>query len=115
VGKGTVLDTQWEVLSPSGDTWYKVSYKKGSQTYTGYISASTTKKTLTATVSAKSLSLRKGAGTSYQNLVYMDKGTKVTIQGSTYNSITGVTWVKVRVTKSGKTYTGYCSGYYLSL
>lgn len=115
VGKGTVLNTKWQVLSKAGNTWYKVSYKKGSTTYTGYISASTSTKTLKASVSASSLALRKGAGTSYQNITYMKKGEKLSIQSSAYNRATGVTWVKVKMTKGSKTYTGYCSGQYISL
>lgn len=70
-------------------------------------------RTLTATVTATSLNVRRGASTSYAIVGKVTYGQSVTITDSIVTS--NKTWYKITFTSSGKTYTGYVSGAYLKV
>ena len=75
--------------------------------------ATSTSGTLTATVTASSLSVRKGASTSYATVGKVTYGQSVTLVDSV---VTGKkTWYKITYKSSGKTYTGYVSAAYLKV
>ena len=64
-------------------------------------------------VTASSLNVRSGAGTSKTILVAIPKGTAVKCYGY-YTNVAGVKWLYVQFTYKNVTYTGYCSSKYLS-
>lgn len=96
LGRGTVL----KVYSQSGN-WYKVSTKDGT---TGYISKNYVSFGVTGRTTAN-VNFRKGAGTGYDVISSLSKGTSVTV-----HSVSG-NWAKV--TANGKS--GYISMNYLNL
>ena len=61
----------------------------------------------------KGLHIRSGAGSGKSSLAVLPKGTKVRNYGY-YNDLSGVAWLYVQVAYKGVTYTGFCSGQYLS-
>ena len=107
-------NTKVTVLSVNGN-WAKVSY--GSNGSTGYVSMKYLTKTGSSTstgssnvttanikvVTAHSLTLRKGAGTNYEAIGYLQKGTKVNVLS------TSGQWSKVSVNNK----TGYVHSSYL--
>lgn len=95
-------NTKVSILDTSLGSWFKVMLSSGT---TGYCSADYLNVSGKATVST-ALYLRKGAGTNYDAITVMPKGTAVTIL-----STTG-TWAKVQ-TVSGTT--GYCAIQYLTM
>lgn len=66
----------------------------------------------TYTVTASSLNVRNGAGTTKKKLVAIPKGTKVKCYGY-YTSVSGTAWLCVQFTYNGTTYTGFASSKYL--
>ena len=66
----------------------------------------------TYTVTASSLRVRNGAGTTKKKLTAIPKGTKVWNYGY-YTSVSGTKWLLVQFTYKGTTYTGFCSKKYL--
>jgi len=82
------------------------STNSGSSSNTG---TSTNSSSTTGTVTASTLTLRNGAGTSYSAITDLPRGTKVTITGSSGN------WYKVSVTIDGSTKSGYVSKTYVSV
>ena len=68
----------------------------------------------TYTVTASSgLNVRNSAGTAEKVLVTIPKGTKVKNYGY-YTPVGSVKWLFVKFTYKGVTYTGFCSGAYLT-
>jgi len=61
----------------------------------------------------KGLHIRSGAGSGKSSLAVLPKGTKVRNYGY-YTELSGVAWLYVQVAYKGITYTGFCSGQYLS-
>ena len=61
----------------------------------------------------KGLHIRSGAGSGKSSLAVLPKGTKVRNYGY-YTDLSGVAWLYVQVAYKGVTYTGFCSGQYLS-
>lgn len=72
-------------------------------------SSGSSSSTKTGTVTASSLKVRKGAGTSYDVITTVKKGTKLTITGSSGN------WYKISITVDGSKKTGYVSKDYVSV
>lgn len=68
----------------------------------------------TGTVTADSLNVRSGAGTKYEVLTTISKGTVVTIQETVAVSSSDK-WYKIPVTVNGKTVTGYVSATYVAI
>lgn len=68
----------------------------------------------TYTVNASSLNMRHGAGTKYDVMTVLPKGTKVKNYGYYSNASDKSVWLYVQVTLNGVTYTGFCSKKYLS-
>lgn len=64
-------------------------------------------------VTATSLNVRNGAGTSNKILVTIPKGTQVKCYGY-YTLVSGVKWLYVQFTYNGITYTGFASSKYLA-
>ena len=64
-------------------------------------------------VTASSLNVRHGAGTDKTIMVAIPKGTAVKCYGY-YTTAAGVKWLYVQFTYNNVTYTGFCSGQYLS-
>ena len=111
LSKGTVVDViesasnGWKKIKTSGGTtgWVSGSYLK-----TGVVEDSSTDNSTSsykATVTADSLNVRKGAGTSYSIITKLSKGTVVDVIESASNG-----WKKIKT--SGKT-VGWVSGSYL--
>lgn len=92
-------NTAFVVLDSSGN-WYKIKTLSG---YTGWVSKTYAKKTATAKVTASSLNVRKGPGTSSAILGSLKRNTKVTVKYTSGN------WAYIT---SGKL-TGYVSMNYL--
>lgn len=67
----------------------------------------------TYTVHAFSLNMRHGAGTKYDVMTSLPKGTKVKNYGYYSNASDKSVWLYVHVTLNGVTYTGFCSKKYL--
>ena len=88
------------------DNWYLVATANGTQGYMSknYVSKSGAATTTYATVTGSVVNMRKGAGTQYQIITALTKGTKVRVL-STANK----NWWKV----SYGSYTGYMSANYL--
>ena len=63
-------------------------------------------------VTAISLRVRNGAGTSKTKMTAIPKGTKVWNFGY-YTSVSGTKWLLVQFSRNGTTYTGFCSKKYL--
>ncbi len=88
-------------------------------TSTGKITASQAAKSKdsslsgTYKVTASSLNVRDGAGTSNKVLVTIPKGTAVKNYGY-YTEVSGTKWLYIQFSLSGVTYTGFASGKYLS-
>lgn len=61
----------------------------------------------------KGLHIRSGAGSGKSSFAVLPKGTKVRNYGY-YTDLSGVAWLYVQVAYKGVTYTGFCSGQYLS-
>ena len=66
-----------------------------------------------AVTADKGLHIRSGAGSGKSSLAVLPKGTKVRNYGY-YTDLSGVAWLYVQVAYKGVTYTGFCSGQYLS-
>lgn len=67
----------------------------------------------TYTVTASALNVRNAAGTGAKILTTIPKGTKVRNYGY-YSVVKNVKWLYVQFTYNGVTYTGFCSGAYLT-
>ena len=111
LSKGTVVDViesasnGWKKIKTSGKT---VGWVSGSYLKTGVVEDSSTDNSTSsykATVTADSLNVRKGAGTSYSIITKLSKGTVVDVIESASNG-----WKKIKT--SGKT-VGWVSGSYL--
>lgn len=63
-------------------------------------------------VTASSLNVRNGAGTTHKSMVKIPKGTKVKNYGY-YTSVLGTKWLYIQFTYNNVTYTGFASGKYL--
>ncbi len=135
----SVLEASNAVLTKyekPADTSNSVKTKRasyGQKYYDSYASTTSTstssskKTTVTATEAAMSrtdslagaykatsnLRVRNGAGTSKTTLVVIPKGTKVQNYGY-YTTASGVKWLYIQVTYNNVTYTGFCSGTYLT-
>ncbi|MGB4657614.1 MAG: GH25 family lysozyme [Mobilitalea sp.] len=70
--------------------------------------------TKTGTVTASSLTIRKGAGTSYAAITEISKGTSVKVI-STRKDSKGNLWYRIYCKKHNVTYTGYVYGGYIKL
>lgn len=70
--------------------------------------------TQTGTVTASSLSIRTGPGTSYSLITTLTNGTKVAVTGSAA-AADGTTWYKISFVLSGSTKSGYASSRYISI
>ncbi len=120
------------VLRTSGN-WYQVRLSFKGNTVTGYClktyiktsgtSAATptpTKKAessnsyVAATVTANSLNVRSGAGTSYAKLTNLKKNTQIQVYGSKKNG-SGEVWYRMSVTVGGKKINGYMLSTYVKL
>lgn len=88
---------------------------KSSKNVTAKDSAESFNKSLAGTykVTASELNVRTGAGTKKAVLVAIPKNTKVQCYGY-YTTVSGTKWLYVQFTYNGITYTGFCSGKYLS-
>nr|WP_317333309.1 SH3 domain-containing protein [uncultured Romboutsia sp.] len=111
LSKGTVVDViesasnGWKKIKTSGET---VGWVSGSYLKTGVVEDSSTDNSTSsykATVTADSLNVRKGAGTSYSIITKLSKGTVVDVIESASNG-----WKKIKT--SGET-VGWVSGSYL--
>ena len=111
LSKGTVVDViesvsnGWKKIKTSGGT---VGWVSGSYLKTGVVEDSSTDNSTSsykATVTADSLNVRKGAGTSYSIITKLSKGTVVDVIESVSNG-----WKKIKT--SGGT-VGWVSGSYL--
>lgn len=86
-------------------------------TFFGFILLSSTPVfagTQTGTVTASSLSVRTGPGTSYSLITNLINGAKVTITGSAADT-SGATWYKISFVQSGSTKSGYVSSKYIKI
>ncbi|MGN0204480.1 MAG: SH3 domain-containing protein [Coprococcus sp.] len=102
----------------SGNVWYKVKATSGN---TGYIrydmvkeagQSSENQGTVSGTVTAEWLNVRSGAGTSYDVLVVIPEGTKVTIIETVADG-SGSQWYHITVNYDGSNYNGYASAQYI--
>lgn len=111
VKKKKSLSVYCHTQDKGGAVWYKVKYKKGSKTYTGYIKGSlvSIKKTGTA---VRTLKVRKGPGTRYKKKATLSKGAKASIKG-TKKDRKGASWYKISYKKGRRTYTGYVPSKYI--
>lgn len=114
IGKATKLSVICRTKDRNGDNWCYVKYKKSGKTYKGYVKASTLTITKTGKITASSLKLKKGPGTSYATITTAPKGTKVIITRSKKDK-KGIISYKVGYTRNKKTYTGYMSSVYIKL
>ncbi|MDO4318787.1 MAG: SH3 domain-containing protein, partial [Lachnospiraceae bacterium] len=119
------------VLGASGD-WYQVRLTFKGNTVTGYClktyiktsgtSAATPTPTkqaastsyVSAVVTANSLNVRSGAGTSYTKLTNLKKNTQIQVYGSKKNG-SGEVWYQMSVTVGGKKISGYMLSTYVKL
>ena len=115
ISKGTVVDVLesnsngWKKIKTSNGTtgWVSGSYLTSGSTSTGGSTGGSTSQTsYKATVTADSLNVRSGAGTSYSIVTKLSKGTVVDVIESNSNG-----WKKIKT--SGGT-TGWVSGSYLT-
>ncbi|MEE3362261.1 MAG: GH25 family lysozyme [Anaerovoracaceae bacterium] len=100
VRKETKLDVIAMVYDRSMNPWYHVSYTTGGKTYTGYIRPVYVN-TLCYGKTKTSVTIRSGAGTSYDAVKTIAKGKTLRI----HKTING--WYYVAVTTGGVTYKGY--------
>lgn len=110
VGKNKTVTILASTRDSSGDVWYKVKYKDGSKTYSGYMISdyfTITKKGTTT----DALNMRKGAGTSYGKITLIPKGKTLVLYSS--KSVSGTNWYKVKYKVSGTYKTGWVSGSYI--
>lgn len=89
--------------------WYSVTYKGKTAEYKGYVKASYIDMTKTGKVTATSLNVRKGAGTTYLIVGNLKKSSKVTIVSSKND------WYKIKFTSNGKSKTGYVKKEYIKI
>ena len=66
-------------------------------------------------VTAESLNVRSGAGTSFEILTRLPKGTSVTIRETVTAAGTSEKWYKIPVTINGQTVDGYVSATYIAM
>ncbi len=109
LSKGTVVD----VIESNSNGWKKIKtsngttgWVSGSYLTSGSTGGSTSQTSYKATVTADSLNVRSGAGTSYSIVTKLSKGTVVDVIESNSNG-----WKKIKT--SGGT-TGWVSGSYLT-
>lgn len=142
VTEGTAVIVQDVKKDSSGTYWYKISFYQGGVSKTGYVSskyvkvaAPTATPSPTAaptpaidstenvvngtfpragTVSAKSLNVRKGAGTSYDAVASVVKTTKVTILAAKKAS-NGEYWYQISFTRDGVKQSGYVHSKYIDV
>lgn len=106
----------------SGNVWYKVKATSGNTGYVRYDmvkeagsssgQSSENQQTVSGTVTAEWLNVRSGAGTSYDVLVVIPEGTKVTIIETVADG-SGSKWYHITVNYDGSNYNGYASAQYV--
>lgn len=96
--------------------YYKVRAvnKSGKGAYSSRLSTQTALAKSTTATTTSILYLRSHAGTSYDSLLLLPKKAKLTVVCKTWDK-SGTVWYKVKYTKSGKTYTGYCHSTWLKI
>ena len=105
VPEGTLLKFKKFTFSTTGTRWYKVTYKKNGNSYTGYLSGNYIKK-YTCGTAKKKADIRNGAGTSFKKKFVIQGGTDLTILKNTTDS-DGVAWSRVLFKQNGKECKGY--------
>ena len=115
---GDTLTVLGQDTDSSGNLWYKVKAASGNTGYVRYDmvkeagNSSDNQGTASGTVSAEWLNVRSGAGTSYNVLVVIPEGTKVTII-DTVTDNNGSKWYHITVNYDGSNYNGYASAQYI--
>lgn len=114
----------------TSDAYLEMGISKLAKTFVIPVYTSMPSKTATITVGNKlksgtvisNVNLRKGPSTQYKTLTTLNKNDKVTVQKGTITDmkfcvtwLNNPYWYKVKVTKNGKTYTGYLSAAYVNL
>lgn len=100
ITKGTSLNVIALAYDRSMNKWYHVSYTTGGKTYKGYIRSNYVN-VYSYGKAKKSVTVRSGAGTSYDAVVTIPKGKTFRL----YKTVNG--WYKVKITTGGKNYSGY--------
>ncbi len=111
VPTGTGLPFYKFTLSTEDKKWYKVTYNKNGESYTGYLSGSYVT-IYTYGKTTKDVNVRSGAGLTYKVQRTIPKGTKVTIVGSS-KTVAGTKWSNVKYALKGKNYSGYIPTKYI--
>lgn len=111
VPAGTGLPFYKFTLSTEDKKWYKVTYNKNGESYTGYLSGSYVT-VYTYGKTTKDVNVRSGAGLAYKVQRTIPKGTKVTIAGSS-KTVAGTKWSNVKYALKGKNYSGYIPTKYI--
>lgn len=94
--------------------WYKVRYKIGKNTYTGYLKENWVNVEYTGKVVADKLNVRKSANalSTRKGYIYRNKKVRVT---QTKKDSRGRKWYRIRYTVRNRTYTGYVMAKYIKL
>ena len=108
--------TTGTALTPGRGYYYKVRAvnKAGKGAYSSRLSTQTALAKSTTATTTSNLYLRAHAGTGYDSLLLLPKNAKLTVVCKTWDK-SGTVWYKVKYTKSGKTYTGYCHSKWLKI
>lgn len=113
VPEGTKLSYKKYTMSAQGRPWYMVTYKNNGISYKGYLSGSYVD-TYSFGETDRKMKMRKDAGTSYQAVKSIPKGTEVKMIRDKKDS-SGRTWIYVRCTVAGKVYKGYVKEKFVDL
>lgn len=111
VDRSTVLTSLGSSKDSSGTVWYKVEVN-GQAGYISsqYVSASTTRAAQTLTVTGDNVYVRKGAGTSYDYITTVRKGSSYAILGTQKDSA-GKLWYRISINNTN----GYIISTYVKI
>lgn len=106
----TVFNVLVKQADASGTIWYKASYTTGGKTYTGYL-CGTYITTGPRGKSTKKLTIRKSTSNSSTAVTNLAASKKLTVLSS--KKVSGTTWYRIAIKKSGKIVTGYVPSKYV--
>ncbi len=107
--KNTVMTVTYSTKDESGRTWYKVTYKSGSESISSFVPSEKVIIAKQGKVRASVTNVRKSYSVSSKKLTSLKKNAKVTVLSSKKKK--GNTWYKVTFKKQGKTYNGWIISY----
>lgn len=111
--KNDTMAVVYATKDKSGNTWYRITYKKKGKTYRGFVNSQKVIITKLGKVTGNKVNVRKSYSTSAKKITMLNKNKKVTILKTKKRK--GATWYKIQFKKNRKTYKGWICADYVKL